>query len=301
MRASGVERFAYPVNSLADLDRVMDAALAARLEPEESIRKIVVAPRQSHLGQLRGWRRWLSALLPWEWTPEWVLVLTTRGLLVAIVPRPGEPPTVVSIPTARLLWIEIGEILLYGWFECAWAGQGKVQHQRVYFNTVGDELFHSIRVALCRDVIAGTGLASKAGRRDLDPLRPLPFKFMNIIGHHLLLPDETVEAVVYRPAIWEKRLGLFSHQRAPAVALVLSNYHLLIAEEDRSDSEVSYGLSARFCPRARLRRFDIVEKEDERELWLQVTVGLDEAEETWALLFPTRFGPALLDLAALLL
>lgn len=300
MPASGIERFAYPVKSLAELHGPVGAALAAQLEPGDSIKQILVAPRQSHLGQFKGWRRWLSALLPWEWTPEWVLVLTTRGLLVAIMPRSGEPATVVSIPSARLLWIEIGEILLYGWFECAWAGRRDVQHQRVYFNTVGSELFHSIRVALCRDIINGTGLATRGGVRSLDPLRPLPFKFMNLIGHYLLLPDETVEAVVYRPAIWEKRLGLFSHQRAPALALVLSNYHLLIAEEDRSDIEASYGLIARFCPRSRVRRMDIQEKEDEQEVWLQVTVGLDQAEEAWSLLFPPEFRPTLLELAALL-
>jgi hypothetical protein len=91
-----------------------------------------------------------------------------------------------------------------------------------------------------------------SGFRHLEYLAELPFKFRNIITHDPLLPDEEVQAVVYRPAIWVCQHKLFRRQLAANMTLVLSNYHLLLTEEDLTGRPDAWGLITRFCPRRRV-------------------------------------------------
>jgi hypothetical protein len=84
-------------------------------------------------------------------------------------------------------------------------------------------------------------------------LADLPFKFMNIITHNLLLPGEQVQAVVFQPAIWTTQFRFFHHQQAAARALVLTDCHILIAEEELTGRTDHWGLITRFFPRSRIQ------------------------------------------------
>ena len=219
---------ASSVSSLDDLPPLVKAALEAELRPGEAIRQIISAPRQHVLSMgVAGWRRWLAAVLPWDWTPDWILVVTNSRLLAAASTAADEEPIVTATPIADLLSFELGTILLFSWFDWTWANEGRLERQRIYFNTVSDRLFWDALLFLRRSLIADADLPPPQSGRGLERLVDLPYKFKNLIPHRLLLPDEEIQALVYRPGIWTARMGPFRRKRAPALALVLTNYHLV--------------------------------------------------------------------------
>jgi hypothetical protein len=283
--------FARTLGSLDELDPPARAALAEHLGRGETVRRVVVAPRQKLLGAGPGWRRWLTILLPWELTPDWVLVLTDECLLAASFARSGAAPAVTLTPIADIVSLELGTILLRSWLEWTCAGQDCMNRTRIHFNTVSYWLFRQLLGDVCHDLAGRAGIEPVPNDRHLEYLAGLPFKFMNIIRHDLLLPGEQVQAAIYRPAIWEQR-GLFRRQRTASAVLLLTNYHFLIAEEDLSESRNGYGLINRFYPRRRIRSAALEQAAD--GLWLNLALETRGAgQEVVRTLFEPGAGPAL--------
>jgi hypothetical protein len=293
---SDIERFAYLVKSIEDLAPPVGTALQAQLLPGEVVRQIIFAPRQSRLGARRGPGEWLGARFSEQWTPNSVLALTDERLLVAMIPEALVPPQVTVTPLADLLWLGLGTILLYSWVAWSWAGAGLPQQQRVYFNTVRDDLFWDMANAMRRTIIAQSGHPLPMGERHYEAFAALPFKFENLIPLKLLFPGEQPQAVVYQPAIWSRRLGVFRYQRAATTVAVLSPDHLLVAQDDLTSIHAAYGLITHYCPRNRLRKATLEREQD--DLWLNVTLGLHETEESWRFLFEPATESALLALLA---
>lgn len=291
---SSIERFAYPVSNIEDLTPPVRTALKEVLLPDETIRQIIFAPRQSHLALQRGLLARLGAWLSEQGTPDWILALTEERLLLATVVDRARPPQVNATRLADLLWLELGTILLYSWFEWCWADQGRPARQKVYFNTVRDDLFWQLANAMRRTIIQQRGGPRPAEKHDNSVFAGLPFKFRNLIPLRLMFPDEPVQALIYQPAIWGRRLGVLRQQRAPTTVLVLSPDHLLIAQEDSSSLRFAYGLIARYCPRARLQGATLTHEGE--DIWLEVTLIAGEASETLRLLCEPRAEPALREL-----
>jgi hypothetical protein len=242
-------RFARAVKSFDELDPAVGTALAERIEPGESVRQVIAAPKQAVLPVRREkWSR-LPAFLPWELTPDWVLVLTQDRVLVATI-RPGGTPVVTATPIADILSFELGKILLQAWVEWTYSTQNRADRIRIYFNAVSELLFRRLLDCLRQSVMMSHPPASD---RHLEYLADLPFKFMNIITHNLLLPGEQVQAVVFQPAIWTTQFRFFHHQQAAARALVLTDCHILIAEEELTGRTDHWGLITRFFPRSRIQ------------------------------------------------
>jgi hypothetical protein len=293
---SSMERFAYLVKSIADLAPPVGAALQAQLLPGEVVRQMIFAPRQSRLGARRRPGDRLGAQFSEQGTPNSVLALTDERLLVAAIPEAPVPPQVTVTPLADLVWLELGTVLLYSWVAWSWASAGRPQQQRVYFNTVRDDLFWDMVNAMRHTIIAQSGRPLPAGERHYTGFAGLPFKFENLIPLKLLLPGEVAQAVVYQPAIWARRLGVFRYERAPATVVVLTPDHLLVAQDDLTNLRAAYGLITRYCPRDRLRGAMVERAQD--DLWLNVTLALHETEETLRLLFEPGTESALRALLA---
>ena len=291
-----LERFAYPVAKVDDLAPPVGAALQAQLLPGEVIRQIIFAPRQSQPAARRGMGEWLGAWFSEQWTPHWVLALTDERLLVAAIPEAPVPPQVTVTPLADLLWLELGTILLYSWVAWSWTSAGRPQQQRVYFNTVRDDLFWDMVKAMRRTIIAQSGRPLPAGERYYEAFEDLPFKFKNLIPLRLLFPGEQAQAVVYQPAIWGRRWRVFRYQRAPATVVVLSPDHLLVAQDDLTNIRATYGLIARYCPRSRLAAATL--ERVQGDLWLNVTLSVQGSEETLRWLFEAQSEQALRALLA---
>ena len=286
-------RFARAVASFDEVEPAVGAALTASLMPGESIRQIIVAPKQRLLGTRKLLGR-CKFFLPWELTPDWVLVLTEGRVLVASVARLGAAPVITPTCTPDILSLETGNILLHSWIEWTWANQGHVDHTRIYYNAVGQRLFRNVLDSLRRDLVAQSNLPVVQGERHLEYLAELPFKFMNIITHDLLLPDEQVQSVIYQPAIWTWQHKLFRRQLTAAMTLVLSNYHLLLAEEDLTGRPDAWGLITRFCPRSRIRRAALEQGQD--GLWLRLALELRGVEQEISVLFQSSAAAVIREL-----
>ena len=293
-----LSRFPRVFYSFDELEPAVERAIAGHMEKGESIRQIIVAPRQRLLGRHRKSRGWRSILRPWEWTPDWVLAWTSERVLVATLDHPRAIPVVTSTCAADILSFEWAAILLHAWVEWTWASEGQAKQTRIYFNTVGDTLFRRILDDLRHEVAEQSRLTTAQPDRCLERLTTLPFKFMNIIRHNLLLPDEQVQAVVYRPAMWPNTRKLFRLQRAAAMALVLSNYHFLIAEEDSTQPENGYGLITRFYPRNRVSHVALEHGQD--GLWLHLTPELNRVRQEVHIPFEFRSEEAIQEMLALL-
>jgi hypothetical protein len=286
-----MDRFAYSVESLDDLAPPVKAVLDAHLMPGEAIQQIVFAPRQVHLRGREGLKTRFGARVLWQRTPDWVLALTDERLLTVTIPRDPGPPQMSLTPLASVLWLELGTVLLYSWFEWSSVEAGRPRSQRVYFNTVSDYLFWPMLNAMRRTIIAQAGLTLFTGESSPQAYDALPFKFKNLIPYRLMLSDESAQALVYQPAIWDRHWGLFRRRYAPTTVAVLSPAHLLVAKEDLSEDTSNYGLIARYCPRSCLRRAWLERTGD--DLWLSVTLGSRNAEDVLRVLFAPSTEPAL--------
>jgi hypothetical protein len=131
-----LSRFARTVKSLDDLEPIIGAVLAEHIEPGESIHQIIAAPRQAVLRSRHTAERWFGMLLPWELTPDWVLVLMEERVLVAAVDQPGAMPVVTSTRIADILSLEMGAILLHAWLEWTFPAQGRTGRTRIHYNAV---------------------------------------------------------------------------------------------------------------------------------------------------------------------
>jgi hypothetical protein len=290
-----LSRFARTVKSLDDLEPTIGAVLAEHVEPGESIRQIIAAPRQAVLSSRHTAKGWFGMPLPWELTPDWVLVLMEERVLAAAVDQPGAMPVVTSTRIADILSLEMGAILLHAWLEWTFSSQGRTVRTRIYYNAVCQRLFQKALDTMRQ----GPGAPQTTrGDRHLEYLYDLPFKFMNIIMRNLLLPGEQVQAVVYQPAIWTTRFRLFRRQQTAAMALVLTDSHILVAQEELTGRADHWGLITRFFPRCHIQHATM--EQEAAYIWLRLALERRGATQKESLPFEPGAEAALGKLLALL-
>jgi hypothetical protein len=219
----------------------------------------------------------------WIATPACTLVLTDERLLVAALEQTGADTDLHIIPLADILSMELGKILLYAWMEWSWAADGEVRRLRVFFNTVGENLFHQLVSDICRSRIELAKRKPAKPDRNLAALEDLPYKFKNIIAGRLLLLDEAVHGLVYRAAIWDSVLGVFRRMIAPAQALLLTNYHLLVMREDLGHAGSKYGVIFSYFPLDGVSEARL--SQDDGQVRLNVLLRRNGAQENVMMLF----------------
>jgi hypothetical protein len=239
------DHFARPIASPDDLAPIWRAALNTGLRPGEQPLWMVFAPYQAVLSQKRPAQHDLS----WEFSPDWLLVLTPERLLLLRVSTPNSPAQVVALDLASILSLQQGTILLYSWLTVTWAAPGTLRQERIVYNAVGEPCFSRL-VGLIRARLADHLPGPEQDNRAM--LAALPYKFKNLIPHRMLLPGETVRQVIYRPALWKKMLGIFRTMTAPRLVMTLTDDYLLLAEEDCTGTEGSYGFIATWLPLAKV-------------------------------------------------
>ena len=220
-----VERFAYLVPSIADLEPRVQNALAPHVTARDEVRQIIYTPRPHSIPRVRKIEEVMRAY--GGRPPASVLILTQDRLLAATVFDPPAEPTVIATPLAGLLRLDLGTILLLGWLEWTWANGGQLEQHQVYFNTVGEHLLWELVTAIRRTIIDQSDLPARQGQPKDEAFEALPYKFANLVPNKLMLPDERVLAMVYQPTIWQRRFGIFKGRLGPAGTVVLSPEHLI--------------------------------------------------------------------------
>ena len=279
--------FARLVSDLTSLETPLREALQNALLPGETICWMIDAPYQGLLPKDAARRKpgfslhFLPIPLPWVFTPDWILALTAQRLLLMQTSVPGKEPKVAAVPLENILFLRSGGILLFSWLEVHWVESGKLFQETIYFNTVCEPLFTRLTEMIRRSQV-DSGEAPAA--RGLGALDPLPYKFMNLIPLRLLLPEEGVDRVLYRPAMWRQRLKFFRSMTAPRMALVRTQWQMVLAEEDLSGEEGSYGLISTFLPLKQVRSLSYQLEKD--HLLLVISLALLDARQEIQIPFP---------------
>ncbi len=265
------EDFTHPVESLEELSPIYQQAVACAILPGEKICSLIIAPST---GRMRGRRPknnlLFRFLLPWEESPERVLVLTGARLLVARRQEPSQPPELIAIPLGDILSLQTATVLLPAWFEVDWVAGAEVQQEFIPFNATSIRFFTHL-AELMRQGICGSAQPSQpAEKHHLDILAELPYKFQNMIPRYTLLPKEQVLEVIYRPALWKNSAGFFKTLAAPRMVLAVTNLHLLLIEEDRDGTESNYGFITTFIPLDRINQAVVVPSTGSLRLAIQL-------------------------------
>jgi len=260
--------FATVNTNLDELTPEINELFQKNLRRDEEVQTILTAPSQ----RIHNREGRCKYFMPWKITPSWVLVMTNQRMLIATIEFPGAVPSLKTFSFDQILTIELGRVLLFAWVEWDWAVDQGVDKLRIYFNAVDDTKYHKLVMAACRERIDQFGYGKETEKRNLDLLNDLPYKFRNIISIELLLPDEAIQSVVFRPAVHDKLMGLLRKLRAPALALIRTNYHVLTMREDEGDAGSRYGVVFRYIPLDVIKNAEIVPGED----FLKVTTHLQK-------------------------
>lgn len=271
-----IRSFSERVVNVELLPLMIHEALRPHLDPADPVRLILLAPSQSVMADQQDKNWWYQKFLPWTITPDTVLALTGQRLLAVISDNPEEPPTVLITPLADILYLESATILLRSWFEWVWVREGKLEHTRVYFNSVSRGLFQEMTDNIRQLIYSDHPLSSSMGEQKLDLLVNMPYKFSNLIPRYLLLPDERMQAAVFRPSVKNTKLSPLRRQILSQMAIVRTDKTLIFTQEDPNSNENTYGLITQFCPVQYIRSASLAETDAGMEL--AVSLSLQGAE-----------------------
>lgn len=293
IRRPSVNGYSREIGNLDELTLPARQALEGQLEPGEPLQQVIFAPYQTVLGSQPGVKVRGIRFLPWEYTRDRVIALTGTRLLAVDLDDDGQMVDTASAALDALLSLQSGKILLFSWLEWTWAQGEQVRRVRCYFNTVCERIYMNLReAASCGSLdLEQPPLTGKQGRELLDPL---PFKFRNMLPKYLL-EGERIEQVIFRPSHWERQARLWRVHTRSKAALLLTDLHVLAAEEELTRSEDSYGLIVTYLPRKRVHAVQLREEGDALNLSVRTAVGT--AGETLELLFPLELRPELEALA----
>jgi hypothetical protein len=240
-------RFAYLIKSLEELNPDARSWIEQQLFPGEIVSQIIFAPRQSFSTALKGGISRLFSFLSWKISPDCILVVTDRHLLLVTIPVGGEP-SFTATPIHHIVSVEVGKILLYSWFEWVWVEDGHLNRNRIYFNTVSERYFDRAVTDITCNLTYFDKLNSQPENCHQFSLATIPFKF-HVRVRQILLSGEQVQIYYFRPTVWKGRFSLTSRITTTAALLLLTNLHLVIIEEEQNQIGSSYGIITRWYPR----------------------------------------------------
>lgn len=294
-RRASLRDFSTRVAGLNLLTAPVQTALAGHIQHTEEVQQIIHIPSTRVPQILEGaWTRF-NHLRPAGRSPETVLVSLAERLLIVTLPNRGSPPVVRAIPIADILSVELGSVLLFAWLSIRWAQDGQLACTHIFFNSVGEDIFAEVVERISQTWARQANLPSGKHGRGLDLLEPLPYKFKNIIANRLLLPDESLEQVIFRPAVWRKRLGIFPQLVEPNLALLVTNLHALVMYESKGGGSSRYGVIFRYCPRQALGQARL--ESGPQAALLDLVLERAGAAETLDFTFPPEETAALQALA----
>jgi len=266
------DHFARQLDTIDDLSDPVRRTFLELLVPGEMICQIIDVPFQGHLKQYRSRRHFLTFSLPWEFTPDYILLLTDRRLFLARL-LDHDACKIETIPLDDLLYVRSGVILLLSWVEFCWVRDGLVYREVIYFNTVCDRVFITL-LEIVRSYLVKERAFRFSPVQENDPhLTDLPYKFMTAIPRLLLLPREHICRDLFRPAMYHMLLAFVQHIVAPRMVLVLTHHHLLLASENTNGCEGDYGLISTFLPLNRIRGVDVLVVEEQAYLMIHLAHG----------------------------
>jgi hypothetical protein len=290
------EHFAWPVESLTDLKEPIRQIVLNALDPGELPVYMIDAPIQGRLAPRSIGRKSENRAIPWEFSPGWLLVFSGQRLLLIRKTDSGEPPMVIPIRVEQILSMQHGTVLLSSWLEVCWGENNAIRRETIYFNAVCEKFFARL-IAFIRQI-------DKPGPpdhlvfvdRNLNALSNLPYKFNSLLRQRVLLPNEKLMGVVFRPALYRKFLFILRRMTEPRLVAALTTGWLVIAEEDLTGREGSYGFIVRYLPRQNICQTEVIQQENGWALCTSLKYA--NSSQDFRIFFPPEGREPLLNLTS---
>jgi hypothetical protein len=240
---SSVEQFPARMERLEDLPAPFREALSKRVHEDEGVIDLMFSPafRAGKFSSLA------SALCITE--NRWFVVLSQEDGSI----------TVETASYGSTLLLELTIILLYGQLKLDFVVDGEVRSAAIQFNTVmKDEYFEILQNVLDRIDNNIDKAPSSWGATEI--LRQWPIKFRNIANIYAPRNSRLLDGIQ-----WSDIYGGFHRQLAPATALLLTDRHFVIIEEEKPSgwfqfkARSHYGEIITYFPLDRLASFQINE------------------------------------------
>jgi hypothetical protein len=169
--------------------------------------------------------------------PEQALIFTAGGGLYVQAGSAGQDaPAPAWLLPDSLLCLRSSHLLLYGRLELLGADRGEPVRVDMEFNAIGWHLME----AEWRDLVGkaigvpspAPGEERTAGAQAAALLATLPPKFAEGLRKYGLYTGESLQGVVFQPAVWSQTLALFENQVMPNTLLALTDASVLVLEEE---------------------------------------------------------------------
>jgi hypothetical protein len=173
------------------------------------------------------------------------------------------------------LLVELTDILLYGRLKIVYAFNGQCKSGVCFFNTVSEDIYTNAIYRVLNLIEDVTEPPGEKDRAVLTYLENWPLKFRNY-GWEFLPPDSDL----VNGTNWPTILGRFRHELGPAMALILTDCHLITLADEPSrswfvdDDHVNVGLIVMYIPRNRISDFEIQKHSRFNVLEAQVSTAL---------------------------
>lgn len=303
-----VDHFSRRVITPDALSEPVKKLLLRALQSEERISWMIDVPPQGiyHPQRAGSWFRKFWQI--WELTPGTLVALTDHRLLLITNTSVDIDPQITSILLDNILCLEHGIVLLFSWLNIHWHENDILREETLYFDSVDEAIFLPLirslrRSTASRDISAlyeRTEPPTDPGGWDdekqlVDPcnrnaLQKLPLKFLNMIPHYGLLHDEHISQVLYRPAQWRTLLGLTRVMTAPQMVVLHTDAYLLVAAEDLSWTNGSYGLTLIFLPCRFVQ--SVFTSRNGKQCSLNIHLETQRTARDWSFPFPLQMEEA---------
>ncbi len=232
--------WARPVDSFEDLPEIYRDPVRELVENTNNIPYSVLAPAQGN---------------PFNGKKFSEKVLFEIGDVLFILEKRDGQVLKTCLPYADVCSLEIGNILLFSWFEIKVRTQtGSIITSTVEYNETTLRYFAPFLQKMRPVTVESATLDMKAERARFDTLASLNFKFMNY-ARDSLVPSEMVNQFIFQPKNCQNMFSLFGHNyyrtisQAHLVILTDSEVILIGDTVNTSDNKRSkYGGVRRFLP-----------------------------------------------------
>jgi hypothetical protein len=213
----------------------------------------------------------------WEYVPRQALIFTPTDVthLIASI-WPEEGPQVTHLQGCDLMVVKVTLILLYGFLEIVAQGDSSPTRLEMEFNTVGwYRVSPPLRQLMKATQVTSGGPAEiiTTAPAVLEALEALPIKFSNGVKIYGLLPGEVLEALVFQPGTWERRLFLFRRYITANTLLLLSSNYVVVIQEDL---KITHGWIITYLPRNAIAGI----QNQPRGLWKELSIQMKRGDQS---------------------
>jgi hypothetical protein len=284
----GAERYSSTYHDINALPPELKSSKINQLVNNDEIKVIIYFPAQIQRG--------------WQYVPKQALIFTKDKvvhLLASIWPE--AEPQITSINNGDLLFIEITLILLYGLIKIEAINQENISIIEVEFNTVDWSrlsgpmyaMLHSKyidsklmekeeqqrNIVLTQNELRIKGIKLEASPEPFFPRRGAGYwiqkriKITNGIRLYGLLPNETLNGVIFQPEYWEARFFFFRKQLiANTMVLRTTNYLIIMKEE----LNVGQGWIIAYIPWKNIKNIN----QRQKGIWQEIEIMIEHNEKS---------------------